>query len=296
VSDGLFFALWLALFVAGIAALLRTKRELANLTVILTVGAAVLTLPQVAKIATYRANHPSVSASDPRLWPTALHEPVVPSGARLPDIYVLIPDDYARADVLKQYFHYDDSGFIRQLEKRGFAVSDQARSPYADSESNIAAMLNLDYLSAFPSVLGKKSQDVRPVKRVMQDNRASRLLKSLGYRYVHIDTDDVTFAGDNPNISSLGCGRASCGGSEDRWASTRRRQTSDFGRASARSSPSLPLCHQRPVRSSSCSTRCSRMIRTSSARRASRSRSPVTRTKALLRRRAGRTTCGSFSS
>jgi hypothetical protein len=64
-------------------------------------------------------------------------------------------------------------------------------------------MLNLDYLSSFPRILGESSQDVRPVKRVIEDNRASRLLKSLGYRYVHLDTDEVTFAGGNPHISAL---------------------------------------------------------------------------------------------
>jgi hypothetical protein len=175
-----------------------------SLTVILGVGTAVLALPQAAGIAVYHANHPSLSASDPRLWPKALPKPVLPNGAPRPDIYILIPDDSARADVLRRYFHYDNAEFIGQLKKRGFVISDQSRSPYADSESNIAAALNMDYLTAFPRVLGERSQDVRPVKRVMEDNRASRLLKSLGYRYVHLDTDDVTFAGPNPDISALG--------------------------------------------------------------------------------------------
>jgi hypothetical protein len=61
----------------------------------------------------------------------------------------------------------------------------------------------MDYLSGFPRLLGKSSEDVRPVKRVIQDNRAARLLKPLGYRYAHFDTDEVTFAGGNPGISAL---------------------------------------------------------------------------------------------
>jgi hypothetical protein len=116
---------------------------------------------------------------------------------------VVIPDDYARTDVLRTYFHYDNTPFIHQLQQRGFSVSEQSRSPYSDSESNIAAALNLDYLSEFGRVLGKRSQDVRPVKAVSEDNRASRLLRPLGYRYIHLDTDEVTFAGRNPDISAL---------------------------------------------------------------------------------------------
>lgn len=197
-----FLALWSALLVLGVVAIVRARRELVGLAIILGVAAAALALPQAARIAIYEANHPSLSAADPRLWPTALPKPAPPRGARLPDIYVLVPDDYARADVLKRYFHYD-TPLVRELVQRGFVVSPQGRSPYSDSESNIAAALNMDYLSRFPRVLGKTSQDVRPVKRVMEDSRASRLLSSLGYRYVHLDTDEVTFAGGNPGISAL---------------------------------------------------------------------------------------------
>jgi hypothetical protein len=202
-AAGWSFALWLALLGAGLLAILRTRHDLFNLTMILAVGGAAMTLPQAIRIASYQANHPSLSAAEPRLWPTPLQKPVASGGVGLPDIYVIVPDDYARADVLKQYFHYDDAAFLDQLKRRGFVISDHARSPYSDSESNIAALVNMDYLSRFPRVLGERSQDVRPVKRVIEDNRAARLLASLGYRYVHLDTDEVTFAGGNPDISPL---------------------------------------------------------------------------------------------
>jgi hypothetical protein len=201
-TGGWFLALWLGLSIVGVVALLKSRRALDNLTLILTAGAVVLTLPVVAKIAIYQANHPAIAISDPRLWP-ALRKPAPPSGAPLPDIYYIVPDDYARPDVLKRYFRYDDGGFIRQLQKRGFVFAKGSRSPYSDSESNIAAPLNLDYLNGLPRILGKSSQDVRPVKRLIQDNRAAQLLKPLGYRYIHLDTDEVTFAGGNPHISPL---------------------------------------------------------------------------------------------
>jgi hypothetical protein len=102
-----------------------------------------------------------------------------------------------------RYFHYDNSRFVSALSRRGFVVSRQARSPYSDSESNIAAELNMDYLSRFPHLLGARSQDVRPIKVVIEDNRAATLLKPLGYRYIHRDTDEVTFAAGNPHISPL---------------------------------------------------------------------------------------------
>jgi hypothetical protein len=202
-ADGWSIALWLAVFAVAIVAVLRTQRDFGNLLLALGVGAAVLTVPLIVKIATYHADHPSVSATDPRLWPTPLAQPVAPKGTRPPDVYVIIPDDYARADVLAKYFHYDNSAFIRQLQQRGFTISTQARSPYSFSELNMAALLNMDYLTRFPRVLGKSSQDFTSVKRTIEDSRASRLLKAAGYDYVHLDTDEVTFAGGNPQISSF---------------------------------------------------------------------------------------------
>jgi hypothetical protein len=202
-SDRSLFPIWMTLLVLAAFAVLRTKSDLINLNRVLSVFAAAILVIPVYKVVTYRIDHPPARISDPRLWPTALQKPVLTSGARRPDVYFIIPDDYERTDVLKQYFHYDDSRFIRQLERRGFVTADQARSPYSKSEFNMASALNLDYLSRLPKILGASSQDVLLVRRMIEDSRASRVLESLGYRYIHIDSDNITFAADNPHSSPL---------------------------------------------------------------------------------------------
>jgi hypothetical protein len=191
------------LFVVAVGAVLWVGRGLGTLALGLSVAAVVLVAGPAIRIVKYETDHPLIDASDPKLWPTVLEKPVLPRGAARRDIYVLIPDDYARSDVLKRYFHYDNSHFIGELERRGFVMAEQSRSPYSDSEMNIAAELNMDYLSRLPDVLGKKSQDVRPVRRLVEYNRAARMLGALGYRYVHMDTDEVTFAAGNIGISQV---------------------------------------------------------------------------------------------
>jgi hypothetical protein len=200
--DRWFFLLWVAAFALAFAALARTRRDLRNLALIVGVGAAVLAAGPLVRIAVYQARHPLVSTSDPRLWPDRLARPVLASGNARPDVYVLIPDDYARVDVLRRYFGYSDAEFLRELKQRGFVISDHARAPYSDSEMNIAAALNMGYLDGLAHILGKGSQDVRPVRELIADSRASRLLKSMGYRYVHIDSDEVTFPAGNPRVAS----------------------------------------------------------------------------------------------
>jgi hypothetical protein len=201
-SGGVAVLLWTVLCAVAAVAIARTRRGLANLVLGVGVAALVLTLSPALKIASFQHRHPAVKSSDARLWAA---DPLPPPGpaAKRPDIYVLIPDDYARADVLRRYFHYDNSAFAAQLRRRGFTISSNARSPYSDSESNIAAALNMGYLDGLATILGKTSQDVRPLKTLMEDSRTSQLAQTVGYRYVHLDSDEVTFAAGNPDISSV---------------------------------------------------------------------------------------------
>ena len=193
---------WAVILVAVAGALARTARDVWSVTVVLAVAAVVVVAGPAIRIVGYALRHPVLSATDPRIWPHPLAQPPAQGGSQLPDIYVLVPDDYARPDILRRYFDSTDTTFLDALRRRGFAVAPDARSPYSDSESNIAAEVNMDYLSGLPKLLGPKSQDVRPVRRLIANNRAARLLEPLGYRYVHLDTDEVTFPAGNPDISS----------------------------------------------------------------------------------------------
>jgi hypothetical protein len=202
IHGGAAVVLWTVLCAVAAVAIARTRGGLGNVVFGLGVAVLVLSLPPALKIASFQHTHPAVRTSDARLW-AADPLPAPASAAKRPDIYVIIPDDYARADVLRRYFHYDNRAFAAQLRRRGFTISNDARSPYSDSESNIAAALNMGYLDGLATILGKKSQDVRPLKTLMEDSRTSQVAKSVGYRYIHQDSDEVTFAAGNPDISSV---------------------------------------------------------------------------------------------
>ena len=122
--------LWTAISVAVAVALARTTRDVWSVTVVLAVAAVVLFAGPAIRIAGYQVRHPLLSATDPRIWPHRLATPPPQVRSRLPDIYVLVPDDYARPDVLRRYFHHSDAAFLAALRRRGFAVAPDERSPY----------------------------------------------------------------------------------------------------------------------------------------------------------------------
>ncbi len=198
----LILVIWLILLTLGIAKLLKTN-DLSLLSQAFLVTATYLILVSILQISFYRIQNPPVSVSDPRLWSAPLEKPVKSGSEPFPDIYYIVPDDYARTDVLKEYLGYDNSQFIRELENRGFVIPEQGRSPYSNSISNMASALNLDYLNHFANVLGENSQNTLMVTQALADNRASHFLEALGYQYIHIGSDHTTYPGENPTISPI---------------------------------------------------------------------------------------------
>ena len=201
-NDIFVIGFWIILLAFSIAKLLRAN-DLSLLSQALLVTATYLVLVSLFQIGLYRIQNPPVSVSDPRLWSAPLEKPITSGSEPLPDIYYIVPDDYARTDVLKEHLGYDNSQFILELENRGFVIPEQGRSPYSNSISNMASALNLDYLNNFANVLGENSQNTLMVTQVLADNRASHFLEALGYQYIHIGSDHTTYPGENPTISPI---------------------------------------------------------------------------------------------
>lgn len=102
---------------------------------------------------------------------------------RRPDIYVLMLDGYARADVLADLYDFDNGPFYDELRAEGFQVAESARSNYSITHFSLASFFGMEY----------PLQGDEPVTRTDLDaiqnllagkNRTVRFLKGLGYEYV----------------------------------------------------------------------------------------------------------------
>jgi len=100
----------------------------------------------------------------------------------LPDIYFIILDGYARADVLQESYGYDNTGFIEALARRGFYIADQSRSNYLSTSYSLNSTLNLVYFQDLPTGIN------RTARYNLQTNYVSEFLRERGYRVVVFDS------------------------------------------------------------------------------------------------------------
>jgi hypothetical protein len=112
---------------------------------------------------------------------------IIEAGLRpvhLPNIYFLLLDSYARADVLSEIYRYDNSYFIKHLEQKGFYVAAQSSANYCQTELALAAALNLAYLDKVADSMGTRSTNIRPILRMIKNSEVRHLLMNLGYSFI----------------------------------------------------------------------------------------------------------------
>jgi hypothetical protein len=136
----------------------------------------------------------------------------VEPGQNPPDIYYIILDDYARSDVLKDVYHYDNTEFMEWLRTRGFYIADESHSNYSQTMLSLASSLNSQYLdpieltSAMSTGSGSRwhlalnwastnwtaqyARTRRPLAQMIQRSTVARALSQHGYRSVALTSDD----------------------------------------------------------------------------------------------------------
>ena len=118
------------------------------------------------------------------LPPSSTADPIDPAK---PDIYVIILDGYARPDVLRESFGFDDGPFLSQLETRGFDVASNSHSNYPVTAQTLVTMFNMDYLDQIPEVAELRTGDPAmdgQYRHAINHNQAFDLLRGQGYQIV----------------------------------------------------------------------------------------------------------------
>ncbi len=178
---------WLLLFAAAVALVIKLRRRARRMTPALNVIAGALVVFNLLPIAGYQARElwaaeQSVAVAEPS--PGASGAPV--SGGR--DIYYLIFDRYASERTLHEEYEYDNSPFLEELRRRGFYVADDSTANYLKTAQSLASSLNFEYLDL--DALEQRAaspDDFQPFYEMLRGSFAvERFLHGRGYRYIHL--------------------------------------------------------------------------------------------------------------
>ncbi len=124
------------------------------------------------------------------------HPLEIPEDQYLPDIYYIIPDMFARSDVLADYTGYDNSQFIEALQGLGFYVADCSRSNYASTQLSIASSLNGHYLDQIQSGMTDRGM----LREPMSNSLARFSLESIGYKIIVFNNEFGLPELENPDL------------------------------------------------------------------------------------------------
>jgi hypothetical protein len=108
-----------------------------------------------------------------------------PTPARLPDIYYVILDGYARSDVLRDIFHYDNSGFLDWLRRKGFYVAGRSTSNYCQTALSLSSSLNCAYHDRLAGSIFRRDE----MCEMMRHSAVIETLAHHGYHLVSFETD-----------------------------------------------------------------------------------------------------------
>jgi Sulfatase len=110
---------------------------------------------------------------------------------RRPDIYFLIFDEYSSSDVLKDVYHYDNSGLDSFLAGEGFSIQRKSRANYNMTPFSVASLLNLSYLSGIPDRGNLSLEDYKKINLSVRHSALSGFLSSSGYTIINYSPFDL---------------------------------------------------------------------------------------------------------
>ena len=87
-----------------------------------------------------------------------------------PDVYYIILDEYAPLRTLDEFYHYDNSEFVKFLEEKGFYVTKNSHSNYAQTSTSLASTLNMKYLNHLSDAIENESKDHGILYQMLDNN------------------------------------------------------------------------------------------------------------------------------
>ena len=113
---------------------------------------------------------------------------VNPGNSSFPDVYFIVLDGYARADVLQDELSLDNSDFLEALRERHFFVADCSMSNYAQTEQSLASTFNMMYIDQIVSGIKDTHLSEDYFSPYIKNNLVRQYFESIGFQTVSFFT------------------------------------------------------------------------------------------------------------
>ena len=178
---------WLTMFGVGIWLFWKRLRspqawsEVLNVIVALSLAFPVFKII-VFEIRMYSAQerHADTLVQDMDLW--------IPEGESPPDVYYIVLDTYARDDVLRTFYEYDNTPFMQHLTEMGFYIAHRSQSNYSQTALSLASSLNLNYVQELGEMFISGSDDRSDLVSLVKKNAVMQTFENLGYTIIAFKT------------------------------------------------------------------------------------------------------------
>jgi hypothetical protein len=180
---------WIAIFVFGWRRIRRMKpKSLRTGTYALNLFSSLLIALPLGVIGFNYASGNYQKTVEKKSTVSSAKSAVVKKLGYAPDIYYIVVDGYARQDVLKKGYNYDNSWFLDGLRQRKFTVANRSHANYIWTFLSLTSTLNMEHLTYFTEKLGASSTDMGVPYQMLRNNKVATFLRQQGYKIVHINS------------------------------------------------------------------------------------------------------------
>jgi hypothetical protein len=170
--------LLILLLTLGLLSALRAAGERVR-PALVPVTLALATLVLLATVQAASSLRPATHAT------ASMPAPVAAAPDSLPDIYLIVLDEYAASNVTEQLIAFDNRKFQDSLGTLGFRIPTATWSNYSFTAASIASLLDMRHIDEVAERGGTRRSLV-PLNNIIAANAAFTLARSRGYRIVFV--------------------------------------------------------------------------------------------------------------
>jgi hypothetical protein len=172
-----------ALVVGLLAYVLLRKGQFTAITQTANWFAIILVAISVALIVVHRPAPQTPAAAALEAAPLAGTDTATAKTSTKPDIYFIVLEGYARDDVLRNDYGYNEMPFFETMRQKGFWIAEKSYANYSDTVPSLASCFNMDLVQELLPVQNGTTES-GDLLSLLNYNRVFALLKKQGYETI----------------------------------------------------------------------------------------------------------------